>query len=246
MKLAVLGDVHGNVRALEAVVADAKASGAQQVVFLGDLVFMGLDPQLCFDLLMEQKPLVSIKGNTDAKLEHIADFSIQSEFDEQLLKIMKYTAIRMRQESKKALTGFVKTKQLELEGLSVVCCHGILDDDETGFSPTIPISPAMEKKLADEKINVVFSAHTHIPADYVRNGIRFINPGGVGYSFDGDTRASYALVSIDNGTITCKHKRVDYDIAHYKMEVEHALQGFPLFDRLLYALEKGKQKPTTL
>ena len=65
MRLAVLGDIHGNIRAFEAVLNDAKASKADQVIFLGDLVVMGLDPQLCFDLLMEQNPLVMIKGNTD-------------------------------------------------------------------------------------------------------------------------------------------------------------------------------------
>jgi len=46
MKCAVLSDIHGNLRAFEAVLADAKASGADYVIFLGDLVFMGLDPQM--------------------------------------------------------------------------------------------------------------------------------------------------------------------------------------------------------
>ena len=84
MKCAVLSDIHGNLRAFEAVLADAKASGADSIIFLGDLIFMGLDPQLCYDLLMEQKPIVAIKGNTDEFLEHITELKGTSSKDEQI------------------------------------------------------------------------------------------------------------------------------------------------------------------
>lgn len=241
MKIAVLGDIHGNIRALEAVLKDSKTLGAQHTIFLGDLVFMGLDPQLCFDLLMQQKPLVCIKGNTDRNLEEISTFEIKSEHDEMMLKHIKYTDLRMLPKSKKQLASFLEIKRLELEEVSLLCCHGTPYSDKQGLFKTEPFSPSLSKKLSEEHVDVILSAHTHVPADFVRDGIRFINPGAVGYSFDGDVRASYALLTIEGSTIRCAHRRIEYDIDRYKMEVEHATEGFPLFKLLLSALENGKQ-----
>ena len=240
MKLAVLGDIHGNVRALEAVLTDVKACGVDQILFLGDLVFMGLDPQLCFDLLMEQKPTVLIKGNTDANLEKISTFVTNSQFDKDMLKLMKYTSIRMHEAAKKKLAEFVSSKRLELEHHSILCCHGTPFSDNEGILANEPLSPSMAKMISEEKLDIIFSAHTHIPADFVRDGVRFINPGAVGYSFDGDLRASYALVTFEDDTIRCQHRRLEYDVKRYAMEVEHAMEGFVLFERLLYALQNGK------
>nr|WP_321299169.1 metallophosphoesterase family protein [uncultured Sphaerochaeta sp.] len=240
MKLAVIGDIHGNVRALEAVLTDVKACGVNQILFLGDLVFMGLDPQLCFDLLMEQKPAVLVKGNTDANLEKISSYIANTPFEKHMLKLMKYTSIRMHETSKKTIAEFAPTKRLELEQHSILCCHGTPFSDTEGILANEPFSPAMAKMVSEEKLDIVFSGHTHIPADFMRDGVRFINPGAVGYSFDGDVRASYALVTLEDGSIRCQHRRLEYDVKRYAMEVEHAMEGFVLFERLLYALQNGK------
>jgi len=241
MRLAVLGDIHGNIRAFEAVLNDAKASKVDQVIFLGDLVVMGLDPQLCYDLLMEQKPLVMIKGNTDSSLDNVKAFPVKNEHDAQILKLLKYTSIRMHQKAKEKLCNLPSVERLDIGGISLICCHGTPYDEDEGIAKDIPFSPALSKRLAEEKVELILSAHTHIPADFQRDGIRFINPGAVGYSFDGDVRPSYALVDIEDSHIRCIHRRVDYDINRYIMEVEHALEGFQLFGRLLYSLKHGKQ-----
>jgi len=244
MRLAVLSDIHGNIRALEAVLTDAKASKADQIVFLGDLVVLGLDPQLCFDLLMEQNPLVVLKGNTDTYLENIKAFPVKNEKDQQILKLLKYTSIRMHQQSKEVLAALPSVERHEIENVSVLFCHGTPYDDSEGIYSNQPFSPQLSKQLAEENVDLIFSAHTHIPADFVRDGIRFINPGAVGYSYDGDIHASYALVEIEDSNIRCVHRRIEYDVKRYAMEVEHALEGFPLFDKLLYPLENGRKLQT--
>ena len=241
MKIAVMGDIHGNVRALEAVLADVKTSGAQHIIFLGDLVFMGLDPQLCFDLIVSMKPLVCLKGNTDRNLEELATFVPQSEHDELMLKHIKYTDLRMYPKSKKQLADFPSSKRVEIENVSILCCHGTPYSDKEGIFKSEPFSPSLSKKLYQEQVDLVLSAHTHVPADFVRDGIRFINPGAVGYSFDGDVRASYALLTIEGSQVRCSHRRIEYDIKRYMMEVEHATEGFPLFTLLLSSLESGRQ-----
>ena len=242
MKCAVLGDIHGNLRAFEAVLTDAKASGIDSIIFLGDLVFMGLDPQPCFDLLMEQKPFVVIKGNTDGNLEKISELTGKSYSDERMIKLIKYADIRMQAQAKKQLASFPTSKRVELEGFSLLCCHGTPYSNDEGLYQNQPFSPSLAKQLADEQVDIVLSAHTHIPADFQRDGIRFINPGAVGYSFDGDVRASYALLGLSDGTVNCKIRRVEYDVKRYLMEVEHATEGFRLLERLQYTLTYGRPK----
>ena len=240
MKVAVLGDIHGNLRALEAVLADVKTSDVDQSIFLGDLVYNGLDPQLCYDLLMETKPLVCIKGNTDEYLEHIPTFVTKNQDDEQLLKLYKYTSIRMEDEAKATVAAFKARENLDLDGVSVLACHGSPYSSTEGIFERTPFAPLLSKQLATEKVDVVLNAHTHVPADFTRDGIRFINPGAIGYSFDGDTRPSWALLTIEKGVVTTRIRRVEYDINRYKIEVEHAIQSFPLFKGLLYALDHGR------
>ncbi|NLV60508.1 MAG: hypothetical protein GXY63_02670, partial [Spirochaetales bacterium] len=50
----------------------------------------------------------------------------------------------------------------------------------------------------------------------------------------------WALLTLDKGVMNVKIKRVEYEINRYKMEVEHAIQSFPLFKGLLYALDHGR------
>lgn len=240
MKVAILGDIHGNLRALEAVLQDAITIGAEQYIFLGDLVFMGLDPQLCYDLLMEQKPMVAIKGNTDENLEDLTSFIPSSPYEESLVKLIKYCDIRMYPEAKKNLASWPIAQQIQIEGHTIICCHGTPYSNREWMQPHEPFAPVLAKKLSLEEASVILCAHTHIKSDFQHHGKRIINPGAIGYSFDGVTTASYALLDIKADSITCNHRRVEYDIKHYRQEVEHAMHGFKLFEMLDYALEHGK------
>ena len=70
MRIAILSDIHGNLEALEAVLADAKTQGYDRMVCLGDIVGYGADPQECVDRTREEvwkdKDLEYIvKGNHD-------------------------------------------------------------------------------------------------------------------------------------------------------------------------------------
>lgn len=240
MKLAILADIHGNLRALEAVLTDASQAGAEDIVFLGDLVYNGLDPQMCFDLLMKYKPIVTIKGNTDAYLEEIPTFVVRNEEDERLLKHYKYTSIRMSKKARETIASFDSTKRFEIEGVSVLACHGTPSSYSDGLFEDNADIGALAKEMKSDGISLVLSAHTHIPSDFTKDGVRFINPGAIGFSLDGDSRPSYAIVELADGKIRAQFKRVEYDSKRYIQEVEHALEGFPLFEFLRYTLEKGK------
>ena len=240
MKLAVLADIHGNLRALEAVLTDASQAGAEDIVFLGDLVYNGLDPQMCFDLLMKYKPIVTIKGNTDEYLEKISDFVVKNDDDAHLLKHYKYTSIRMGKKARETIAAFDLVKKFEICDVSILACHGTPTSIKDGLYENDPETEVLVKEMKEEEINLVLSAHTHIPSDFTKDGVRFVNPGAVGFGLDGDTRPSYAIIECIDGKVRVQFRRVEYDTRKYIQEVEHALEGFPLFKLLHHALEKGK------
>lgn len=240
MKIAVLSDVHGNIRALESVLDDAKELGIDQFIFLGDLVFMGLDPQLCYDKLMSRRPLITIKGNTDSNLEEIEKNNIFHDPKDQLHKLIRYCDIRLQKESKNDLETWPISQKGEIDSIPFYFCHGTPYSFSEGLTPDKEISLELSEKLGKEGVSVILCGHTHIPADFYHKGIRIINPGAIGFSFDGDVRASYAILDVKNSEVDCKIRRVDYDRESYIKEVEHASYGFNLFTKLTYALEYGR------
>ena len=243
MKLAVLSDVHGNFRALEAVLLDAKALGVDHILFLGDLVFMGLDPQPCFDLLMANKPLVTIKGNTESNIEGIKSVNPKDEQEKQWRKFVRYTDIRLKPESKAIMKGWPIVQRGEIGQDPFIFCHGSPYSYNEPITENIDPTSELYTKLMAEDASVILCGHTHIPADFMLGDKRIINPGAVGYSFDGDLRASYAFLDIHSNKINATIRRIEYERELYMNEVRHASHSFKFFSSVLYALEHGKPDP---
>lgn len=243
MKLAVLSDIHGNFRALEAVLQDAKGLGVDHILFLGDLVFMGLDPQPCFDLLLSYKPLVTIKGNTDAQIEGVKAIKPNDEEEKLWRKFVRYTDIRLKPETKTTIKSWPIVQRGEIGEDPFIFCHGSPYSFDEAITEDIDPKSELYRKLMAEDASVILCGHTHIPADFMLGDKRIINPGAVGYSFDEDVRASYAFMDIHSNRINAIIRRVEYDRELYMNEVKHATHSFKYFSSVLYALENGRPDP---
>lgn len=243
MKLAVISDVHGNFRALEAVLSDAKALSVDHILFLGDLIFMGLDPQPCFDLLMANKPLVTIKGNTDAIIEGIKASTPKDEEEKLWRKFVRYTDIRLKPESKAVIKAWPIVQKGEIGNDPFIFCHGSPYSYNEAITEKIDPASELYKKLMAEEASVILCGHTHIPADFILGNKRIINPGAVGYSLDGDVRASYAFLDIHSNKINATIRRIEYEREIYMNEVSHATHSFKFFSSVLYALEHALPDP---
>lgn len=243
MKLAVISDVHGNFRALEAVLADAKALGVEHILFLGDLIMMGLDPQPCYDLLMANTPLVLIQGNTDAAIDGIKAKKPQNDEEKQLRKFIRYTDIRLNAEAKAAIKQWPIVQKGEIGEAPFIFCHGSPYSFDEAITEDLDPSSELYTKLMQENASVILCGHTHKPADFMLGDTRIINPGAVGYSLDGDLRACYAYLDIHSNKIAVNFRRIDYDRETYMQEVSHAIHSFPPFSSVLYALEHGLPDP---
>ncbi len=200
--LALLYDVHGNLPALDAVLADAADAGATRYVLGGDYALFGAWPAETVARLRELDNALWIRGNGE-RWAH----EVEAAPDNPVVR-GAIAAVRA------ALGAELVVAMHEIAALAedrgALICHGSPPSDVRSFLPE-PADDEAELLEGVQHARVVFG-HTHLPFRRISDvrGIELVNPGSVGMPFDGDTRAAYALIHPDH---TVEHRRVDYDSA---------------------------------
>lgn len=201
--LAVLYDLHGNLPATEAVLADARDAGAERFLLGGDYAAFGAWPAetvAALDALGDDATW--IRGNWDRWLGGEDDDLP----DRDVVRGARAFALGHLE------TADVTRLAALPEGTSVdgtLYVHGSPVSDMASFGPEP--HDGEEELLGDTDARRVVFGHTHVQFRRVRgDGRTLVNPGSVGLPFDGDTRAAYALVD-DRGGLELR--RVDYDHA---------------------------------
>jgi diadenosine tetraphosphatase ApaH/serine/threonine PP2A family protein phosphatase len=192
--LALLYDVHGNLPALEAVLADASADS---YLLGGDYAVGGAWPVETVARLRELEPATWIRGNTERWLVD------RSDAPEPVHPLIDVCGEALGED---AIQELVALPQSATED-DVLYCHASPGSDMDSFLPE-PRDEDAELLMGVEARRVVFG-HTHLA--FERPGpasIHLVNPGSVGMPWDGDHRAAYALVDEDGGV---ELRRVEYD-----------------------------------
>jgi putative phosphoesterase len=195
MPTAALADIHGNVHALAAVLADARFADAERVIVLGDVI-AGTFPAETFDRLVALGDRVRIlRGNADRLVLEGSD-------DES-----RWVYERLGAERVSAVGGWPATFAIEVDQLGAVrCCHAIPSDDEEilmRITPEADLAAALEG--TDE--SVVIGGHTHVQFERRVGRWRFVNVGSVGRPYEGRPGAYWALLGPDVELL-----RTDYDV----------------------------------
>jgi diadenosine tetraphosphatase ApaH/serine/threonine PP2A family protein phosphatase len=198
MTLALLYDVHGNLAALEAVLADAAAAGAQRFLLGGDYALFGPWPAETVARLRQLQNAMWIAGNVDrwtANPDQVPDAGVGE----------AVTACRAQLGAATADELGNLPAQIVIDG--TLYCHASPVSDLRSFLPE-PDEDEDEILGGATERRIVFG-HTHLAFSRVRpDGIELLNPGSVGMPFDGEPSAAYALVGED-GAI--ERRRVSYD-----------------------------------
>jgi predicted phosphodiesterase len=235
---AVISDIHGNLEALQAVLADVP-SGVDEIYCLGDVVGYGASPNECCDLVRKfNMPVVS--GNHDLA---VTDLSTDlAWFNPVAAAAVNWTRDHIREDNAE----FLRSRPRNLLDGEVLFVHGsVRDPDEYIIN-----SVSAEENLAVLKsdypgVRLCFFGHTHVksispspngrvvkarPLDLSDGGPYLVNPGSVGQPRDGDTFASYILAE-ENQIV---YRFVDYDISQAQTKIRAA--GLPdmLADRLAH------------
>jgi putative phosphoesterase len=210
MRVAALYDVHGNLPALEAVLADVDAQGVDEIVVGGDVLWGPMQVE-CIARLRDAGARFVV-GNCERDVlqptTEVADWC----FD------------RLDDDTRSFVRSWPQTVERELDSLGrVVFCHATPRDVEEIVTVRTP-DAAVHEALSDVDADVVVSGHTHVRLDRSVTGVpRLLNPGSVGLPYEGATGAFWAL--LDGGV---ELLRSDYDV-EAALEVL-AATGFPSFD----------------
>ena len=204
-------DVHGNLPALEAVLDDARAAGAEGFLLGGDYGLFGPWPAETVAKLHELSGATWIRGNVDRWTAAPDDAP-----DDTLIRAAIVACREALSEEVASELGAL-TEQIVIRGIRY--CHGSPISDVRSFMPTPADDDA---ELLDEvgERRVVFG-HTHLQfARTTRSGVELVNPGSVGMPFDGDPRAAYALLA-DDGRIDLRRVAYDHEASAAAMEEQY-------------------------
>jgi diadenosine tetraphosphatase ApaH/serine/threonine PP2A family protein phosphatase len=200
--LALLYDVHGNLPALEAVIEDARAAGAERWVLGGDYALFGGWPLETVQRLRELEPALWIRGNGERWTAEPPE--------EDVHPIVPDAIAAAREALGPELVDDLASLPASAAEGDTLICHGSPPSDVRSFFS----EPAEDEEelLAGVAAPRVVFGHTHVPFRRVSavRGIELVNPGSVGLPYDRDPRAAYALVR-PGGEI--EHRRVAYDHA---------------------------------
>ncbi|UCC86961.1 MAG: metallophosphoesterase family protein [Anaerolineales bacterium] len=213
MKIALIGDVHANLPALEAVLAHAHEQGAQAIWHIGDFVGYGAHPDEVVQRLRQAGALSTI-GNYDLKtlkFKEKQDKWRGSKRQEKWLAF-KWAYENLSKKSRKYLRSLPQEIRMELGGRRLLLTHASPASNEEHLTPDTPEERLKElAKMA--KADVIICGHSHQPFARQVDEVWFINTGSVGRPDDGDTRAAYAILDIEPERFEVLHYRLEYDVA---------------------------------
>jgi putative phosphoesterase len=201
MRVAILSDVHANISALEAALADLERRAAKVVLVAGDVIGDGTHPSEVVALL-RRRAIPTIRGNVERKVMEVAALHpsevalLAKKKDADLV----WTAKCLGREDLDWLRSLPFSLELRLAGSRLLVVHGSPLGDTDYVYPSLTVG-ALAAKLGAERPDVLACGHSHIPFTRRIAGVMVINAGSVGRPVDGDPRGSYALVDLELGRI---------------------------------------------
>ncbi len=221
MRLALISDLHGNLVALEAVLADIAAQGIAEMVCLGDLVLAGPQPRQVVERVRALGCPVVI-GNCDAwALDPTPRGDATDENERNIQEIDAWTVEQLGPEHFAYMRSFQPTVAVALgEGASLLCYHG---SPRSFFEQIRPETSdeALAEMLAPTPADIYAGGHTHNPMLRRHGTSLVVNPGSVGLPFDripstAETRnpawAEYATLDVVGDRVSVALRRVPFDV----------------------------------
>jgi diadenosine tetraphosphatase ApaH/serine/threonine PP2A family protein phosphatase len=228
MRYLVLTDIHANLEALDACVADARARGFDRTLVLGDLVGYGGDPNAVCERVLALEPLAIVRGNHDkvaCGLEQADGFNAVAR------SAARWTLDVLTPAHRDWLCA-LPAGPTEVDAVVQICHGSPFDEDAYIFDELDAV-----RALKVSKRPLCLFGHTHYPVTFelsadsfdsvahanapemriqMKPGSKYLlNPGSVGQPRDGDPRAAYAIVDT-------KERRVDLFRLKYAIEEAQA------------------------
>jgi putative phosphoesterase len=210
MRIAVFSDIHGNLQALDAVLANIAAQEPDAIYCLGDLVGYGAAPNEVTDRI-RREGFATVMGNYDDGVGFERDecgCAYREEHERRLGdRSLAWTKAQVTGDNKAFLRTLVPEIRFEADGRRILLVHGSPRKMNEYLFEDRPIS-SFQRLAAVSNADVIVFGHTHKPYVKEVDHVLFVNEGSVGKPKDGDWRACYVI--LDSGQAT--FHRVPYDV----------------------------------
>jgi putative phosphoesterase len=238
VRIAVVSDIHANLTALDAVIADLRRTRPDFVVHGGDLMSGGPRPAAVIDRMREMN-WPGVYGNTDEMLwmPHRVSETLQAPHLHQIRDlILEYTIPTTLNAIGDERLAWLRALPRRWRDADLCVVHAGPDD----------VWQVTRPDGSDEELNNVFAmlradrviyGHLHVPFVRQLSTFTLVNSGAVSQSFDGDSRAAYALLDGDRIEI----RRVEYDIdAEVRLLIS---TNDPFAQSTVHTLRSGRYVP---
>lgn len=214
MLMAVIGDIHGNLPALHAVLEPIDDAGIRTVLNTGDSVAGFPWPNETIGVLCD-RGIPSVQGETDRLAAAFLrkERALQEKGPPAYYTALQWTYDHLSSAHLEFLSGLPRQRRITLEGIEVFLCHGApgfgqneslhKDDEDARF--------LRQREVANAPL--VICGRTHVPFYRWALDTLFVNPGSVGWPDGEAARAAYALVNTEPDPWTAEIHWVEYDFA---------------------------------
>ena len=228
MRYAIISDIHANLEALTAVLAEIEKAGVDEIVCLGDLVGYNANPKECVDII-RTRGIRTVMGNHGSR---VVDASNSYDFNSMARNALEWTHDHLDKEHVDYLQGLQHQMVIDNRFLIV---HGSVGSTYEYISSSMDATRNF--RLLDQQhdgIKLCFYGHTHVPAVFMNRDRRvfskriqdfymnsassyLVNPGSVGQPRDGDPRASYIIYNTRRRHISFNSVNYDVELAAKKI-----------------------------
>lgn len=223
MRYAIISDVHANLPALEAVLADIAARSEVDATYhLGDLVGYAPWPNEVVEVLASAN-IPGVAGNYDSTVatdyKHCGCRSENARQEELSHISYEWTRARVSPQSRSALARLpfridIRPFGGHIAGPTITLVHATPTNNLVYVTEDRPDAflTKMARRAGLEAGDVLCFGHTHQPWHREVDGVHFVNTGSVGRPKDGDWRAGYVLLDVVERTVAVEIVRVAYDV----------------------------------
>lgn len=211
-KILLLGDIHANYPAFKAIVNDIRPDRFDLIINTGDFTVYSTFPNETIQWFRKRKKTICILGNTDRRILRILKGKKLKRPKKEEKRIMYFwTSENLLPENITYLKSLPKQTDFSLGPIRIGVFHGTLDDADEELFPDAP-EGRFHKLAKDSPYQIHIMGHSHVPYYKIVDGVNFINPGSVGRMFDGDPRASFAILKVSSKRISVEHFRIPYPV----------------------------------
>jgi putative phosphoesterase len=219
VRVAAISDIHGNLPALEAVLAEIDREGVDDIVVAGDTAHGPWAAEIV-DLLAERSARC-VRGNADREVVDRSDL---------FGPLAPWSADRLGERRLTVVAGWPLTVELSVDGLGeTLVCHSTPTSEDPIYTRITP-DAELVSILGNVDADVLVCGHTHMQYDRtLSSGLRVVNPGSVGIPYEGARGAYWALLGPG-----VEFRRTPYDVEGAVAAIE--VLGVPVDARMLEQL----------